>query len=190
MFSTPYAGLPAAADRLVEILDQQGHPLLLMPIQTASARNMPHRVALASLRDRGGRLWLARRPRQTPGHPHCWDFAARGPVLAGEAGADAAARLLKESLGLPDAQPVPQAVLPPLAFEGARRCILFTAVQRGGQVSSRAEGMFVDKDELAGLAEHFPDLLSMCLLWCVQNNKLLEYSGCRIQDEDFPTIPR
>jgi hypothetical protein len=29
--------------------------------------------------------------------------------------------------------------------------------------------MFVDRDELAGLAEHFPALLSPCLLWCVRN---------------------
>ena len=157
------------ADKLVEVLDQQGRPLLLMPKQMALTKNMPHRVALAILRDRGGRLWLAHRPRQKPDGPHCWDFSARGQVLAGEARVSAAARLLKEALGLPDAQPVPQAVLPPLAFEGAGQCLLFTAVQRGGQVSSRSEGMFVDKDELAGLAEHFPDLLHPSLLWCVQN---------------------
>ena len=164
----PYVGLSTAADRLVEVLDQRGRPLLLMPKQAALALNMPHRVALVCLRDRGGRLWLTR-GRQTPEAPQCWDFAARGQVLAGEARAGAAARLLKEALGLPDTQPVQQAVLPPLAFEGARQCILFTAVQRGGQVVARTEGMFVDKDELAGLAEHFADLLSPCLLWCVQN---------------------
>jgi len=172
MLHTPYAGLSAAADRLVEILDQQGRPLLLMPKQTALARDMPHRMALVALRERGGRLWLARNPKQTPDTPHCWDFSARGQILAGEARASAAARLLEEALGLSDAQPLPQAVLPPLAFEGARQCILFTAVQRGEQVASKGEGMFVDKDELDGLAEHFPDLLSPCLLWCVQNGYL------------------
>jgi isopentenyl-diphosphate delta-isomerase len=172
MLHTPYAGLPAAADRLVEILDQQGRPLLLMPKQTALTRNMPHRVALVLLRGRGGRLWLARGPRQNADSPPCWDFSARGQVLAGEARAGAAARLLEKALGLPDTQPVQQAVLPPLAFEGARQCILFTAAQRGGQVASHAAGMFVDQDELAGLAEHFPDFLSACLLWCVQNGYL------------------
>jgi isopentenyl-diphosphate delta-isomerase len=126
-------------------------------------------VGLVFRRAGGGRLWLARRPGRRQENPPCWDFSARGPVLAGEAGTSAAARLLREALSLPDMQPVRQAVLPSLAFEGARRCILFTAAQRGGQVSSRTEGMFVDKDELAGLAEHFPDLLSPCLLWCVQN---------------------
>jgi len=90
-------------------------------------------------------------------------------VLAGEARASAAARLLKETLGVPDAQPVLQTVLPPLAFEGARQCMLFTAAWRSGHFFSRTEGMFVDKDELAGLAEHFSDLLDPCLLWCVQN---------------------
>ena len=168
MFLTPYVGLSANADRLVEILDQQGRPLLLMPKQTAIARDMPHRVALVNLRDRAGRLWLTRGPHR-PGKQQCWDFAARGQVLVGESRTGAAARLLKETLGLPDAQPVQQAVLPPLAFEGARQCIVFTAVQRGGQVAAQAEGMFVDKDELAGLAEHFSDLLSPCLIWCVQN---------------------
>jgi isopentenyl-diphosphate delta-isomerase len=130
---------------------------------------MPHRVALICLRERGGRLWLTRGARQKPDNSRYWDFSARGQVLAGEARTSAAARLLQEALGLPDAQAEEQAVLPPLAFEGARQCILFTVVQRGAQFSSRAEGMFVDKDELAGLAEHFPDLLSPCLLWCVQN---------------------
>jgi len=180
MFHTPYAGLPAMAGRLVEILDQQDRPLLLMPTQTALAENLPHRVALVNLRDRGGRLWLAHRPRQTLDNSYCWDFAARGHVLAGEARISAAARLLEEALGLLDTQPVPQAVLPPLAFEGTGRCILFSAVQRGGQVSSRADGMFVDKDELAGLAEHFPDLLSPCLLWCMQNG-YLERKVSRLQ---------
>jgi len=165
----PYVGMPARSDRLVEVLDQRGRPLLLMPKQTAQAQDLPHRVALALLRESGGRLWLARRPGHTPDKPPCWDFSARGPVPAGEAGTSAAARLLQAALGLPDLQPVRRAALPPLAFEGARRCILFTAVRRGGQVSSRGEGMFVDQDELAGLAEHFPDLLSPCLLWCVQN---------------------
>ena len=172
MFHTPYVGLPAASDRLVEILDQRGRPLLLMPKQAAVARNMPHCVALVSLRERGGRQWLTRRRQHKPDKRQYLDFSARGQVLAGEARASAAARLLEEALGLQDAQPVPQAVLPPLAFEGARRCILFTAVLRGGQVFSRAEGMFVDKDELAGLAEHFPDLLNPSLLWCVQNGYL------------------
>jgi len=169
MFHTPYAGLSVAADRLVEMLDQRGRPLLLAPKQTALARNMPHRVALVILRERDGRLWLAHRSRQKPDKRRTWDFSARGQVLAGEAQASAAARLLKESLGIPDAQPALRTVLPPLASEGARQCILFTAVRRGGQVFSPHDGMFVDKDELAGLAEHFSDLLSPCLLWCVQN---------------------
>jgi len=170
MFHTPYVGLSVATDRLVEILDQRGRPLLLMPKQAAQARNMPHRVALVILRERGGRLWLARKPpRHKSDSPRPWDFSARGQVLAGEAQASAAARLLHEELGVPDAQPVLHAVLPPLAFEGARQCTLFTAVRRGGQVFSQTEGMLVDADELAGLAEHFSDLMSPCLLWCVQN---------------------
>ena len=172
MFPTPYIGLPAVVESLVEILDQQGRPLLLMPKQVALSKNMSHRMALASLRERGGRLWLARSRGQKPDNSHCWDFSVRGQVLAGEAQASAVARLLKASLGLADAQPVQQAVLPPLAFEGAWRLTLFTVVRRGGQVSPKAEGMLVDKDELAGLAEHFPDLLSPCLLWCVQNGYL------------------
>ena len=172
MFHTPYVGLSAVADKLVEVLDQQDRPLLLMPKERVLDRHMPHRVALVILRERGGRLWLAHKVRQKPDSLYCLDFSARGQVLAGEARACAAARLLKEALGLPDAQPVQQAVLPSLAFEGAGQCVLFTAVQRGGQVASRAEGMFVDKDELAGLAEHFPGLLHPCLLWCVQNGHL------------------
>jgi isopentenyl-diphosphate delta-isomerase len=169
MIFMPYAGLSAAADRLVEVLDQKGHPLLLMPKREVLARDLPHRVALVLLRVGGGRLWLARGTGRKGDDPRYWDFSTRGQVLAGEAGTSAAARLLREALNLPDTQPVRQAALPSLAFEGARCCILFTAAWRGGQVSSRAEGMFVDKDELAGLAEHFPDLLSPCLLWCVQN---------------------
>jgi len=165
----PYAGLSAGADGLVEVLDQQDRPLLLMPERTASVLGLPHRTALVLLRERGGRLWLARRPGHRPDSPPVLDFSARGPAAAGEAGVSAAARLLYEALGLPDTQPVRRAVLPPLASEGARRCLLFTAVRRGGQVAFRTEGLLVDQDELAGLAEHFPDLLSRSLLWCVQH---------------------
>jgi isopentenyl-diphosphate delta-isomerase len=169
MLFHPYAGLPAHAGGLIEVLDQRGRPLLLVPRQSAQAMDLPHRSALVLLREGDGRLWPARSPARSPNDVQRWDFSARGPVLAGEAGTSAAARLLLEALGLPDMQPIRQAVLPSLAFEGARRCILFTAVLRRGQVPSQAQGMFVDKDELAGIAEHFPDLLSPCLLWCVQN---------------------
>ena len=172
MFPTPYIGLPAVADNLVEILDQLGRPLLLMPKQAALSRNMPHRMVLVSLYERGGRLWLARSRRQKSDTPSCWDFSARGQVLAGEARAGAVMRLLEETLGLADVHPVQRAVLPPLVFEGAWRFTLFTVVRRRGQISSGAEGMLVDKDELAGLAEHFSDFLSPCLLWCVQNGYL------------------
>jgi len=84
-----------------------------MPKQTAQTLGLPHRVALALLRE-SGRLWLARMPGHTPDIPYAWDFSARGQVPAGEAGTSAAALLLREALGLPDLQPVRPAVLPPL----------------------------------------------------------------------------
>jgi hypothetical protein len=179
MSPEPYASLPASAGGLVEIIDPRDRPFLLMGADNALALALPHRWVLGALRDRGGRFWFARRARHDADGRHYWDFSVRGPVAAGEARESAAARLFEEQLAMPGMQPAPRAVLPPLAVEGAKRMTLFVVVHRGAPpLPPSGAGMFLDGDETAGLAGHFPELFSPCLLWCIRRG-YLRHSAAR-----------
>lgn len=162
-----YAGSAAYSARLVEITDGHDSPLLLMGGPEAEAQNLAHRWVLVILRRRDGRIWLARRARK-PGEPELWDFSVRGPVHAGEARESAALRLLHEQIGVEGVRPVPRAAAQPPITEGAKRMALFVAEHRNARfVPVSGAGMFLDEDEVTGLAEHFPELFEPCLLHCI-----------------------
>ncbi len=143
-----------------------------MDARSAEAQKLPQRRITAALFDHAGRIRLSRRALGETGG-HVWDFSAQGAVLAGEAREDAAARLLEEQLGLSGLQPVPRAELPPQVTGGAQWVSLFVAGRRGAHLERiQGAGMFLDKDERTGLAEHFPELLSPGLLYCIKSGLL------------------
>ena len=154
---------------MVEIIDSHDQVLLLMGKERAEAQKLPHRWVLAAFYDRAGRLWLRRVVPQTPGVPAYLDFSVRAHVLSGEARESTVERLLEKELGISGTQPLLRAVFPLLEGEDRRHFSLFIAGRRGMQALPTASGgLFLDKDELAGLAEHFPDLLHPSLLWCIR----------------------
>ena len=172
MYTSPYANFPADAENMVEVTDADDQPLLLMDKDLAHVQDVPHRWVLAAFYDRLGHLWLRRVVLPKIEEP-VWDFSVRAHVPAGEARESTVERLLAQEFGITGVQPVLRAVFPALEGEGARHFSLFTAGRRGMQAASAAgNGIFLDRDELAGLAEHFPSLLHPDLLWCMRKGYL------------------
>lgn len=82
------------AQPLVEVLDPSRRPVAVVPAAEAERQKLPHRsVAVLLYEEDEGRLILRRQGGR-------WDIFLRGPVLAGEAVADAARRILARSAGL------------------------------------------------------------------------------------------
>ena len=156
----PYA-LPQAAG-MVEVVDGHDRPLLLMPEAQAKAQGLSHRKVRVLLCDAVGRVFLARclPPEGSPGP---WALPTAS-VRAGEPREAAALRALEGAGGisgialraaekkeaLPHAPEIFLGILPKHA-----------PAARPGE---GCETLFLDSDELQGLAEHFPDLLAPELL--------------------------
>lgn len=155
---------------LVEVTDSRDRPLLLMPGAEVRRRSLAHRVALVILRDRQGRVLVARGG--TDDISGLWRVSAAGQVRAGEAREDAARRLLAAHLGITAVPCVLRTSLDASPATGFRQVSLFTAgpvAEVPAPAPERiAEVMFLDRDELTGLAEHFPEMLSSDLLWAVR----------------------
>ncbi len=156
---------------LVEVTDRRDRPLLLMSGAEVRRRSLPHRVVLVLLRDMRGRVLVARGG--ADGGSGLWRVSAAGQVLAGEAREDAARRLLALHLGIGGVQLAPRAALAASAATGFRQVSLYVAgpaaevpVPASDLI---AQTMFLDRDELTGLADHFPEMLSSDLLWAVRS---------------------
>ncbi len=154
----------------VEVTDRRDRPLLIMPGAEVRRASLPHRVVLALLRDMRGRVLVARGG--ADGDSGLWRVSAAGQVRAGEAREDAARRLLAAHLGISGMQLAACAALAASAATGFRQVSLFVAGP-AAEVPVPApdligEIMFLDRDELTGLAEHFPEMLSSDLLWAVR----------------------
>jgi len=93
-------------DELVEVLDDDGSVLEVVPRWRMRAENLRHRAAYLLVTGRDGRLLLHQRSDTKDLWPGRWDLAAGGVVAAGESWDDAARRELAEELGVVDAEPV------------------------------------------------------------------------------------
>jgi isopentenyl-diphosphate delta-isomerase len=142
-------------DTLVEIVDDDDRPLLLMPLDEALLQGLPARMAAAAVFTRQGRLILRKRRDVVPAGAEKWDIYA-GPVLAGEAREDAVLRLLASLTGLPGLSATPLDAGP------SRLLALFSVRLPAGLYPRHApqDMLMVDADELAGLTRDVPELLS------------------------------
>lgn len=179
MFST-YAQLPHA-DNLIEVIDANDLPFLLMPRTEVLAQNLPHRVVLVALRNHEGRILVTQRTSNagnmaSPTPEGVWGLSASARVQAGESRVDAALRVLRKDMGIANAQLVPGTgkapVVPAQSHFDLLHITLFIAeMALSSPIIAESEksdsAMFLDKDELQGMAKHFPEMLSSGLLWAV-----------------------
>lgn len=153
----------------LEVLDNKGRPLLLMPKESVQRQHLPHKVVLVALRDHEGRLYLHKRSRTRARQPSLWNISVSGPVLAGEARADTALRRLAEDLGIRNVPLRRQAVIPPSAATDNIEVTLFlagpTMLPPYPNSNVAEESMYVDQDELEALARDLPQMLTPALHW-------------------------
>lgn len=179
MFST-YAKLPHADD-LIEVIDADDLPFLLMPRTEVLAQSLSHRVVLVALRNHEGRILVTHRTGSTgniasPTPEGVWGLSASARVRAGESRVDAALRVLRKDVGIANAALVPGAGKAPITpaqnpFDLLHVTLFIAETALSSPIIAESEksdsAMFLDKDELQGMAKHFPEMLSDGLLWAV-----------------------
>ena len=161
---------------LVEYVDAADRPLLVAPREHADRLGLIRRVVGVSLTDPAGRCYLQRRAATLPLFPGRWGLSAVGHVRAGEAREDAALRVLTEEAGVHEAQLRVLAVVGPEQGHGRFHLTLFQAGPAPfapiPHPDRASEGLWVDVNELEGLATHFAELLTPELLWAARSGRL------------------
>lgn len=165
--SYPYLVPPS--DELVEVVDAHDRPLMLMPTAQAEEQGLPFRGVRVLLCDAQARA-LVVRPVREDGTAGLWTLPA-ARVRGGEPRETAALRALEQSVGVTDV--LLRAAEKKDSFRNPRNSI-FVALLSAHAPAPRAvnvsEFLFLDSDELHGLAEHFPTLLEPDLLRCLAEN--------------------
>ena len=148
----------ADRERLVEVVDGNGRPLLCMTPQAALRQKLSVRAVAVALRLRQNRVILRRRHDARRGVAGRWDLYA-GFVMVGEAREDAALRLLLSEAGLSGLRVSPLAD-PEESWDGL--FTLFAVDLPAGLYPEHPvqDMMTVDADELAGLIRDVPEVLS------------------------------
>ena len=149
---------------LIEYADEHDRPLLIA--SPSEAFPLRRKTVGAVLCDRRGRAFVRRRTSERG--VETWDISAETYVRSGEAREEAVGRAVRETLGLSN---VPFGEAVPTAFKPAGGNVsltLFLAELPGIlPPDSLREGHFLDREELVGMAETFPDLFSPVLLWAI-----------------------
>lgn len=91
---------PAAPEELVDVLDDDGVVVGSVPRSEMRARNLLHRSVFVVVRNAADELLVHRRADWKDVWPGAWDIAVGGVVATGEAWELAAARELREELGI------------------------------------------------------------------------------------------
>lgn len=180
-----YSQLPHADD-LIEVIDAEDKPFLLMPKASVLAQSLSHRVVLVALRNHEGRILVTHRSTFSETES-IWGLSASTRVRAGESRVAAALRALHTDAGIAATQLVYGAAKAPApsgikAFD-VLHITLFIAEAADCHTSRESEkntdSMFLDKDELEGMATHFPEMLSADLLWAVNAKALFIHAQKR-----------
>jgi len=88
------------SDILIQIVDEIDNAINAASIDEAQLKGLFHRVSRVMVEDDEQNVVIQKRPADMPTYPNCWDCSAAGHVDAGEAYDVAAAREMKEEIGL------------------------------------------------------------------------------------------
>lgn len=156
-------------DEILEVLDAEQRPLLLMPRRDALKQGLPLKVVLIVLRDKLGRIYIHQRSSKKGSYGGSWGPSAAGYVKAGESFKDAALRELAEELGVTSVQLRRAAEVKPEPSTGMSYVVLFLSSPANVLIRPDPEeiagGMFVDRDELEALLRDLPELVTPALKW-------------------------
>ena len=164
--------MPAAARRLnttvanesgIEILDNAGKTLCIMPEGPAMRQKLRHRAVLVCLRNAQGHIFLYKKTAASPAdlQGDIWLPAVYGRVLAGEARYDTGERLLEQMFGISGVDLFKAATFRQPAAENADTTLFLTArTSSMPRVNEReaSDGMFVDREEFRAIMRDFPHM--------------------------------
>lgn len=173
-------GKPETPVELVDIVDQNDRPLLVMPLTEAHRQSLFHRSVLVLVFDPAGKLYLQKRGPHKSLYPNRYDLSATGHVQAGESRLAAALRELEEELGLRAKTLTQLAAVPASDQTGYEFVTLFTAGRLADPPRPNPEevagGMFVDRVELAALVRDYRDCLTPGLVHFFEAGSLFPQS--------------
>ncbi|MBG0776528.1 MAG: NUDIX domain-containing protein [Desulfovibrionaceae bacterium] len=140
----------------------------MLPLEEVHRQGLGHRAVIVLLYDARGRLYLRKRGPGRRLFPGRWDVSAAGHVRVGESREEAAHRHLERDLGVRASRLTLRMAVPASTATGNEFVTLYAAVRVREVPASAAseDGMFVDRDELAYLAEQCRDLLTPALVHC------------------------
>jgi ADP-ribose pyrophosphatase YjhB (NUDIX family) len=144
---------------LCEVADRADRLLMCMPVETARRKALGIRICALALRSREGRLILRKKARVGAARRGLWDIYSCH-LRVGEAREDAVLRLLAEEGGLAGLKA--EKVADVSEGTNGAHISFFTADLPPGLYPAHAPGevLEVDRDELDGLVENTPELLS------------------------------
>ena len=169
----PYDIPIAHLQKLVELLDGYGRPLMLTSLKKASHLALLRRIVLVCLKNTRGQVYLQRHASSAPLYAGLWDVSVIGRVFAGESPSSAAERELKEQLNVAGTRMRTIGSLPYTDNRGISLSASFfqagpSPVIPSPDSSQVADTMFVDQHELEGLALHHQEMLTPELVWAVR----------------------
>lgn len=150
----------------MEVLDDEGKTLLIMPQRQVIRQRLRHHAVLVSLRNADGHIFLYKKTVASSGNAQggTWFSAAYGQLVAGESRLDAGMRLLHSVFGISGVelfevarfrQPVENPGGNPITtlFLTAKTTIIPKLREE-----EASEGIFVDKEEFRALMRDFPHM--------------------------------
>lgn len=166
-------------EELIEILDENSRPLMVMPRSAARAQKLPYQVVLVVVRNREGNIYLHKRSDKKKSYAGLWSVSASGLVKAGEALEDGAFRELEEELGVSGVQLFYAGTAEACEATDWGRISLFLSAPANVIINPApeeiSEGMFVDEDELAALLRDMPEMLTPALKWAATSYDLFNF---------------
>lgn len=178
MKSTPQTRIPDQADEpLVEVLDTRLRPVAVVPVSEARRQLLPHRSVAVLLSDDEDRVFLQRRAAGRG--KRLWDVSARGAVLAEEALAVAATRILEQSTGLHVERMRLVFEQPPCVENGNEYLHVFQCSRPLGGADHLEHGQFYTADEALYLMREFRELVSPRFMLLADASGLFKRPGQR-----------
>ncbi|CAK7032304.1 MAG: hypothetical protein DELT_00410 [Desulfovibrio sp.] len=156
---------PEYSGVLLEVADDAGKPLLVIPEEQVLRQKLRHKGVIVCLRNLQGRVFLYRRPQSTTvRHSGLWSLAASGRVIAGESFHAAAERHLAHELSITDIDMAEVARLAPSVQTGKAEAAIFltarTSILPRIPDYSPQTAMFADQEELRALLRDFPHMVT------------------------------
>lgn len=163
--------------RCVEIVDNQGAPFLLMPIEYARKKKLPRRIFLSVLKDTKKRALIVKRRNQNKNDTALWNLSSMGNVMAGESAEGAVLREFQRDFRLDIQANISieeLLVLPFMENETMLSASIFLAGPcRADEIEANAKNiedfMFLTKDELEGISSKHPEIFHSLLFWALRS---------------------